>query len=69
MSDSATRLANEGLRALHYVQDEIRYLSSIKLTREGEHALLCYKQMLRQVWAKEFRDGEFVFLEHQAPPI
>jgi hypothetical protein len=58
------RAAN-GLRALHYVQDEIRQLSSISLTSEGKHALLCWRIMLRDVWGKEFRDGEFVFLEPQ----
>jgi hypothetical protein len=53
-----------GVRALHYVQDEIRYLSSIRLTPAGEHALLVFKIMLQQVWRKEYRDGEFVFLEN-----
>ena len=55
--------AAQGLRALHYVQEEVRHLSSIWLTPEGEHALLVFRLMLRQVWRKEFRDGEFVFLE------
>ena len=55
--------AAQGLRALHYVQEEIRHLSSIWLTPEGEHALLVFRLMLREVWRKEFRDGEFVFLE------
>jgi hypothetical protein len=61
MSDAATL----GLRALHYVQDEIRHLSSIKLTPEGDHALLVFRVMLRAVWGKEFRDGEFVFLDQR----
>jgi hypothetical protein len=59
-----TDAAAQGLRALHYVQDEIRRLSSIGLTLEGKHALLVFKLMLREVWRKEFRDGEFVFLEN-----
>lgn len=57
------KLANEGLRALHYVQDEIRHLDAISRTREGDHALLVYRVMLREVWRKEYRDGAFVFLE------
>ena len=60
---SETRHAADGLRALHYVQDEIRHLSSIELTPEGQHALLCWRIMLRDVWGKEFRDGQFVFKE------
>jgi hypothetical protein len=56
-------MTDYGIRALHYVQDEMRHLSSIKLTREGEHALLVFKVMLRQVWHKEYRDGTFVFIE------
>jgi hypothetical protein len=57
--------ANErdGLRALHYVQDEIRRLSNTDgLTREGRHALLCYRNMLREVWGKEYAGGTFVFI-------
>lgn len=62
---SADKHAADGLRALHYVQDEIRHLSSIEiaLTSEGKHALLCWRIMLRDVWGKEYRDGEFVFLD------
>ena len=59
MSDD--KAAEQGRRALNYVQDEIRRLSSIKLTREGQHELLCLKVMLAQVWQKEFCDGVFVF--------
>ena len=60
---SADKHAADGLRALFYVQDEIRHLSSISLTSEGKHALSCWRIMLRDVWGKEFRDGEFVFLD------
>jgi hypothetical protein len=59
--------AADGIRALHYVQDEIRHLTAEKsrgnLTREGEHALLVFRAMLHQVWRKEYRDGVFVFLD------
>jgi hypothetical protein len=58
--------AAAGVRALHYVQREIRHLSAIDLTQEGKHALLCWRIMLRDVWGKEFRGGEFVFLEEPA---
>ena len=60
---SGEQAAELGRRALHYVQEEIRYLSSIRLTPEGEHALLCWRIMLRTVWRKELRDGRFVFLD------
>jgi len=63
MSEHEDKLAAQGLRALHYVQDEIRHLDAIKRTREGDHALLIFRLMLREVWRKDFRDGEFVFLE------
>ena len=65
------RQADTGLRALHYVQDEIRHLTAEKsrgnLTREGEHALLVFQAMLHRVWRKEYRDGVFVFWEAERP--
>jgi hypothetical protein len=47
------------------VQDEIRYLESIQLTREGEHALLCFKVMLASVWRLKFAIGRFVALDKE----
>ena len=56
--------AIQGLRALHYVQEEIRHLDAISRTREGDHVMLVFRLMLREVWGKEFRNGEFVFVEN-----
>lgn len=58
----------EGVRALHYVQDEIRRLYAVKergwLTKDfGEHSLSIFTDMLKRVWGKEYRDGEFVFIK------
>ena len=46
--------------AMAYVGGQIAYLSAIKLTPEGRHALLCYKVMLRHVWHIDWKDGRFV---------
>jgi hypothetical protein len=63
--DMLAAQATQGLRALHYVQEEIRHLHAINRTREGDHVMLVFRLMLREVWGKEFRDGQFVFLEAQ----
>jgi hypothetical protein len=55
--------AIQGIEALRYVQDEIRYLTAIDRTREGDHALRVFQLMLRQVWEKQFVNGEFLSLE------
>ncbi len=53
----------EGVRALHYVQDEIVRLSAHTHTLQGLAQRSCLKDMLRAVWGKEYRDGEFVFIK------
>jgi hypothetical protein len=69
MTDDDRLLDNAaaGVRALHYVQNEIRHLSAIDLTPEGKHARLVFSLMLREVWGKEYRDGAFVFLDGPPP--